>query len=90
LGLNLPLTPQHPHVPTQLHLSHKTTNYSKANPRDVSPIQKLKLRVARKLRRGETLGAFWQARFYDFNVYSTGKKMEKLHYMGCLFHDAFE
>jgi putative transposase len=44
-------------------------------------LQKLKLRVARKLRRGETLGAFWQARFYDFNVYSKGKKMEKLHYM---------
>jgi putative transposase len=59
-------------------------------------LQKLKLRVARKLRRrtasvgrvglpveerGETLGAFWQARFYDFNVYSKGKKIEKLHYM---------
>jgi putative transposase len=44
-------------------------------------LQKLKLRVARKLLRGETLGAFWQARFYDFNVYSKGKKMEKLHYM---------
>ena len=25
--------------------------------------------------------ASWQARFYDFNVYSKGKKMEKLHYM---------
>jgi putative transposase len=44
-------------------------------------LQKLKMRVARKLLRGETLGAFWQARFYDFNVYSKGKKMEKLHYM---------
>ena len=60
-------------------------------------LQKLKLRVARKLRKrrgrparatrlpveegGETLGTFWQARFYDFNVYSEGKKMEKLHYM---------
>ncbi len=44
-------------------------------------LQKLKLRVARKLRRGEALGAFWQARFYDFNVYSKGKTMEKLHYM---------
>jgi putative transposase len=42
-------------------------------------LQKLKLCVARKLRRGEPLGAFWQARFYDFNVYSKGKKMEKLH-----------
>ena len=49
-------------------------------------LQKLKLRVSRKLRkpfdeRGETRRAFWQARFYDFNVYSKGKRMEKLHYM---------
>jgi putative transposase len=61
-------------------------------------LQKLKLRVARKMRKrrrtvsagqlrlpfeeqGEPLRAFWQARFYDFNVYSQGKKMEKLHYM---------
>ncbi len=27
------------------------------------------------------LRAFWQARFYDFNVYTTGEKPEKLHYM---------
>src|ERR1700676_2667647 len=50
-------------------------------------LQKLKLRVARKLRKrkrrpsaaqlrlpfaeaGEPLRAFWQARFYDFNVYT--------------------
>ena len=61
-------------------------------------LQKLKLRVARKMRtraravsagqfrwrfeeQGGSLRAFWQARFYDFNVYSKGKKMEKLHYM---------
>jgi len=61
-------------------------------------LHKLKLRVARKLRkprrsvstgqlrlpfheRGEALRAFWQARFYDFNVYSKGKKTEKLNYM---------
>jgi putative transposase len=61
-------------------------------------MQKLKLRVARKLRRrgkpvsvgqlrlpfvrtAEPLRAFWQARFYDFNVYSRGKTTEKLHYM---------
>ena len=25
--------------------------------------------------------AFWQARFYDFNVYSEGKRKEKLNYM---------
>jgi putative transposase len=30
---------------------------------------------------GEALRAFWQARFYDFNVYSQGKKTEKLNYM---------
>jgi hypothetical protein len=28
-----------------------------------------------------TRRAFWQARFYDFNVYSKGKKREKLNYM---------
>jgi len=61
-------------------------------------LQKLKLRVARKLRKrgrsacagqmrlpfaetGEPLRAFWQARFYDFNVYSRGKREEKLNYM---------
>ena len=61
-------------------------------------LQKLKLRVARKLRKRrrpacagqmrlpfaearEPLRAFWQARFYDFNVYSQGKKREKLNYM---------
>ena len=27
------------------------------------------------------LRAFWQARFYDFNVYSLGKRKEKLNYM---------
>ena len=30
---------------------------------------------------GERLRAFWQARFYDFNVYSLGKIKEKLNYM---------
>ncbi len=61
-------------------------------------LQKLKQRVARKLRKRrrstsarqlslsfagqeEPLRAFWQARFYDFNVYTTGKKKEKLNYM---------
>jgi len=31
--------------------------------------------------RGEPLRAFWQARFYDFNVYSESRKIEKLNYM---------
>ena len=61
-------------------------------------LQKLKLRVARKMRKrkrsgsaaqlrlpfaeaGESLQAFWQARFYDFNVYTRGKMKEKLNYM---------
>jgi putative transposase len=30
---------------------------------------------------GEKPGAFWQARFYDFNAYSKGKRKEKLNYM---------
>lgn len=53
----------------------------------------LKLRVARRLRAaaaqkalpfGEPrppLRAFWQARFYDFNVFTERKKKEKLEYM---------
>jgi putative transposase len=49
-------------------------------------LQKLKLRVSRMMRRpfGDEGGpprAFWQARFYDFNVYTRGKQTEKLHYM---------
>jgi putative transposase len=30
---------------------------------------------------GDELRSFWQARFYDFNVYSGGKVKEKLNYM---------
>jgi putative transposase len=58
----------------------------------------LKLRVARRLRKGlrhapagqrilpfrepsQPLRGFWQARFYDFNVYTEKKKKEKLEYM---------
>jgi putative transposase len=53
----------------------------------------LKLRVSRKIRargngivlpfarRREPLPAFWQARFYDFNVYSEWKRKEKLEYI---------
>jgi hypothetical protein len=72
-----------------------------SEPKEGTPstvLQKLKLRVARKLRTrkkpacagqmrftfaeaGEPLRAFWQTRFYDFNVYSRGKKTEKLNYM---------
>jgi putative transposase len=59
-------------------------------------LQMLKQRVARKMRRGKKKmkesqlafafhesepRAFWQARFYDFNVYSEEKLKEKLNYM---------
>lgn len=72
-----------------------------SEPRQGTPatmLQKLKLRVARRLRKqrrsahpgqmslpfeksGEPLRGFWQARFYDFNVYSERKRTEKLRYM---------
>jgi len=60
-------------------------------------LHRLKLRVARRLRKrkrrgragqmelpfreGGELRSFWQARFYDFNVYSQKKKLEKLDYI---------
>jgi putative transposase len=60
-------------------------------------VQVLKQRVSRRLRRkkrphaaqlsllfarGESvLPRFWQRRFYDFNVWSLKKRVEKLHYM---------
>jgi putative transposase len=60
-------------------------------------IQVLKQRVSRRLRakkrtsiaqlklafedRADSLPRFWQRRFYDFNVWSLKKKIEKLHYM---------
>jgi putative transposase len=60
-------------------------------------IQVLKQRVSRRLRRkkgtpaaqlklifeddADSLPHFWQRRFYDFNVWSLKKKIEKLHYM---------
>ncbi|MBZ5659314.1 MAG: transposase [Acidobacteriia bacterium] len=60
-------------------------------------IQILKQRVSRRLRRkkrgptrqlnlmfahgNDSLPRFWQRRFYDFNVWSLKKRVEKLHYM---------
>jgi putative transposase len=56
-------------------------------------MQVLKQRVARKCREkrrstnqlrlweAESAPAFWQTRYYDFNVYSGKKKIEKLRYM---------
>jgi putative transposase len=67
----------------------------KATPSTV--IQVLKQRVSRRLRRkkrtpaaqlnlifargDDSLPRFWQRRFYDFNVWSLKKRVEKLHYM---------
>ena len=67
----------------------------KATPSTV--IQVLKQRVSRRLRRkklrptgqlhlifargADSLPRFWQRRFYDFNVWSLKKRVEKLHYM---------
>jgi REP-associated tyrosine transposase len=45
-------------------------------------IQAVKLRVSRRLAiGGEFCGRFWQTRFYDFNVWSQQKEVEKLKYM---------
>ena len=55
-------------------------------------MQVLKQRVSRKCRRresrdqmrlwaAESAPAFWQTRYYDFNVFSGKKKIEKLRYM---------
>ena len=43
-------------------------------------LQVLKERVSRSIR-ARSAPHFWQARFYDFNVWSHAKKKEKLHYM---------
>jgi putative transposase len=40
-------------------------------------LQALKLSVSRRSERGR----FWQARYYDFNVYSEDKRVEKIDYM---------
>jgi putative transposase len=40
-------------------------------------LQALKLSVAKRARERP----FWQSRYYDFNVFTTAKRFEKLHYM---------
>ena len=42
-------------------------------------LQAVKQSVARRLIRGEK--HFWQARYYDFNVWTRKKRVEKLRYM---------
>src|SRR5580698_4486820 len=45
-------------------------------------IQAVKLSVSRRLAiAGESSGRFWQSRFYDFNLWSQQKEVEKLKYM---------
>lgn len=43
--------------------------------------KKLNPRQRRLFDTGENRTPFWQARFYDFNVWTTKKRMEKLRYM---------
>jgi putative transposase len=80
-------------MPEHIHLL--ISEPAKGTPSTV--IQVLKQRVSRRLRRkkryavGQTRLAFacdddshrrfWQRRFYDFNVWSLNKRVEKLHYM---------
>jgi putative transposase len=46
----------------------------------VLSLQMVKQMVSRKLRTGKRK-AFWQARYYDFNVWSERKRVEKLRYL---------
>jgi REP-associated tyrosine transposase len=80
-------------MPEHIHLL--ISEPAKGNPSVV--VQVLKQRVSRRLRRkkraptaqlnlnfavgGDLLPRFWQRRFYDFNVWSLKKRVEKLHYM---------
>jgi putative transposase len=43
-------------------------------------LQMLKQNVARQMREVEG-GSFWQARYYDFNVWNDAKRVEKLRYI---------
>jgi putative transposase len=80
-------------MPEHVHLL--VSEPPRGTPSDV--VRDLKLRTARRLRRrgrkitgqrelpfgepNEPRGGLWQARFYDFNVYTDRKKREKLEYM---------
>ena len=44
-------------------------------------LQMIKQMVSRKLRSPEAKTPFWSPRYYDFNVWSDGKRIEKLRYM---------
>ena len=44
-------------------------------------LQVVKQRSARIIKRSDEQRSFWQTRFYDFNVYTKAKQVEKLNYM---------
>jgi putative transposase len=46
-------------------------------------LQMAKQMVSRKLRVGVRQEPFWQPRYYDFNVWSERKRVEKLRYLHC-------
>jgi putative transposase len=58
-------------------LKQRVSQKLRKKPRNVAAKQ---LRLAFP-QSGETPRCFWQPRFYDFNVYTNGKKREKLDYM---------
>ena len=53
----------------------------KRTPKALLPKQKSRDPRQRRLFREDPRRAFWQARFYDFNVWTTKKRVEKLRYM---------
>lgn len=44
-------------------------------------LQMLKQNVARKLQHLAVKGHFWERRYYDYNVWTEGKRVEKLRYL---------
>jgi putative transposase len=70
-------------MPEHVHLLISEPMVSEPTIGDPSKIvQAVKLSVSRRLAiRGEFSGRFWQSRFYDFNLWSQQKEVEKLRYM---------
>jgi putative transposase len=70
-------------MPEHVHLLISEPFISELTTGDPSKIvQAVKLSVSRRLAiGGEFSGRFWQSRFYDFNLWSPHKEVEKLRYM---------
>ena len=70
-------------MPEHVHLLISEPLISEGMTGDPSKIiQAVKLSVSRRLAiSGEFSGRFWQSRFYDFNLWSQQKEVEKLKYM---------